>query len=95
VAQIINGGFEEAAFGDGSVRQILPGEKALPGWIVSDGSITWYKNGDNLNGNALSAHTGDLAINLLRWQCQDLRWQREGREHESDDLNSALSGIPG
>ena len=28
-AQIINGGFEEGAFGDGSVRQISPDEKAL------------------------------------------------------------------
>ena len=63
-AQIINAGFEEGAFGDGSVRQISPDEKALPGWSVSDGQITWYKNGYSLNGNALSPHTGDLALNL-------------------------------
>jgi hypothetical protein len=30
-AQIINGGFEEGAFGDGSVREVSRGETALSG----------------------------------------------------------------
>ena len=61
---IRNGGFEEGAFGDGSVRQILPGDSALPGWTVAGDSLAWYKSAFDLNGYALSPHGGDLAIDL-------------------------------
>jgi hypothetical protein len=67
-AQIINGGFEERAFGDGSVRQILPGEEALPGWTVNDSPVAWYTNGyeppNALKPIGVAPHTGTLAMNL-------------------------------
>ena len=67
-AQIINGGFEEGAFGDGSVRQILPGEEALPGWTVNDSPVAWYTNGyeppNALKPIGVAPHTGTLAMNL-------------------------------
>src|SRR5690349_10784269 len=65
MAEILrNGGFEQGVFGDGSVRQILPGDSTLPGWTVGGGPISWYRSGFNLGGNALSPHTGDFAVNL-------------------------------
>jgi PEP-CTERM motif len=77
--QIINGGFEEGAFGDGSVRQILPGEEALKGWTVNDNPVAWYTNGyeppNALKPIAVAPHTGNLAINLcdgsVAKQCDD------------------------
>jgi hypothetical protein len=67
-AQIINGGFEEGAFGDGSVRQILPGEEALPGWTVNDSPVAWYTNGyeppNALKPIGVAPDTGTLAMNL-------------------------------
>ena len=64
-AQIINGGFEQGAFGDGSVRQIQPGDSTtLPGWAISGDSLAWYKTGFTLEGNSLSPHEGNFAINL-------------------------------
>ena len=36
-AQLINGGFEEGAFGDGSVREVPRNDSTtLPGWTVDD-----------------------------------------------------------
>src|SRR5271154_5103352 len=65
-AQIIDGGFEEGAFGDGSVRQILPGEEALTGWTVNDNPIAWYTNGyeppNALKPIGVAPHSGNLAI---------------------------------
>ena len=52
-------------FGDGSVRQISPGDSTtLPGWTVSGDSLAWYKDGFTLEGNSLSPHEGNLALNL-------------------------------
>src|ERR1700733_15852361 len=44
-AQIINGGFEEGAFGGGRVREVSRGDTALSGWTVNDNPIAWYANG--------------------------------------------------
>ena len=45
-AQIINGGFEQGTFGDGSVRQIRAGDNTtLPGWTVNDNPLAWYTTG--------------------------------------------------
>jgi hypothetical protein len=67
-AQIINGGFEEGAFGDGSVRQVLPGDEALPGWSVNDNPVAWYTNGyeppNALRPIGVAPHSGSLAMNL-------------------------------
>ena len=63
-AQIINGGFEEGVFGDGSVRQILPGPEALPGWTARGNPLFWYTTGYSLNQIGLTPHSGDFAINL-------------------------------
>ena len=64
-ADVVNGGFEQGVFGDGSVRQILPGDSAaLPGWTVRGDSLAWYKDGYILEGNSLSPHEGNLALNL-------------------------------
>jgi Protein of unknown function (DUF642) len=65
MAGLVNGGFEQGAFGDGSVRQILPGDGAtLPGWAVSGDSVAWYRDGFTLDDNTLRPHEGDLALNL-------------------------------
>jgi Protein of unknown function (DUF642) len=64
-AALVNGGFEQGVFGDGSVRQIAPGDDTtLPGWTVRGDSLAWYKDGFILEGNSLSPHEGDLALNL-------------------------------
>ena len=64
-ADVVNGGFEQGVFGDGSVRQILPGDSTtLPGWTVRGDSLAWYKDGFILEGNWLSPHEGNLALNL-------------------------------
>ena len=38
-AQIINGGFEDGTFGDGSVREVSRGDTALSGWAVDDNPL--------------------------------------------------------
>ena len=64
-ADLVNGGFEQGVFGDGSVRQILPVDSTtLPGWTVSGNSLAWYKTGFALEGNSLSPHEGNFALNL-------------------------------
>jgi hypothetical protein len=67
-AQIINGGFEEGAFGDGSVREVSRGDTALPGWTVNENPIAWYKSGyeppNALKPIEVTPHGGNLAINL-------------------------------
>jgi hypothetical protein len=45
-AQIINGGFEEGGFGDGSVREVSRDDSTtLSGWTVNDNPVAWYTNG--------------------------------------------------
>jgi hypothetical protein len=64
---ITNGGFEDGTFGDGSVRQVLPGDGALSGWTVNDNSIAWYTTGyepNPLKQIGLASHSGNLAVNL-------------------------------
>ena len=64
---IRNGGFEEGAFGDGSVRVISPGDKDLPGWSVNDNSLAWYTKGyepNPLKPIGVGPHSGNLAINM-------------------------------
>jgi hypothetical protein len=64
---IRNGSFEEGTFGDGSVRQIKPGDSALPGWTVNDNPIAWYTIGyepNPLKPIGVSPHSGNLAVNL-------------------------------
>ncbi len=65
---IVNGGFEDGVFGGGGSlsEQVLPGDgTTLPGWTVGpSGPLTWYENGFNLQQIALTAHTGDFALNL-------------------------------
>lgn len=64
---IANGGFEEGAFGDGSVRVISSGDTALTGWTINDNPIAWYANGYEPNPLApigVGPHSGNLAINL-------------------------------
>jgi hypothetical protein len=67
-AQIINGGFEEGTFGDGSVRQVREGDsRTLPGWTVNDNSLAWYTNGyepNPLKPIGVGPHSGNLAINM-------------------------------
>ncbi len=67
-AQIINGGFEDGTFGDGSVRFISPGDTALPGWTVNENPVFWYTSGyeppNPLTLIGVEPHTGNLAINL-------------------------------
>ena len=66
-AQIINGGFEEGAFGDGSVREVSRGDAALSGWTVNDNPIAWYTNGyepNPLTPIGVGTHSGNLAVNL-------------------------------
>jgi hypothetical protein len=67
-AQIINGGFEEGAFGDGSVREVSRGDTVLSGWTVNDNPIAWYTNGyeppNALKPIGVAPHSGNLAINL-------------------------------
>ncbi len=67
-AQIINGGFEEGAFGDGSVREVSRDDTALSGWTVNDNPIAWYTNGyeppNPLTPIGVGPHSGNLAINL-------------------------------
>ena len=69
---VVNGGFEDGTFGDGSVRQISPGDSTtLPGWTVNDNAVAWYTNRyeppnqpNPLRQIAVDAHNGDLAVNL-------------------------------
>jgi hypothetical protein len=66
-AQIINGGFETGAFGDGSVREVSRGDTALSGWMVNDNPIAWYTNGyepNPLKQIGVGPHSGNLAVNL-------------------------------
>jgi hypothetical protein len=68
-AQIINGGFEEGAFGDGSVREVPRNDSTtLPGWTVNDNPVAWYTNGyeppNALKQIGVATHTGNLAMNL-------------------------------
>jgi hypothetical protein len=67
-AQIINGGFEEGAFGDGSVREVSRDDTALSGWTVNDNPIGWYTNGyeppNALKPIGVAPHSGNRAINL-------------------------------
>jgi hypothetical protein len=66
-AQIINGGFENGTFGDGSVREVSRGDTALSGWTVNDNPIAWYTNGyepNPLRQIGVGPHSGNLAINL-------------------------------
>ncbi len=64
-ADVVNGGFEQGVFGDGSVRQVSPSDSTtLPGWTVRGDSLAWYKDGFILEGNSLSPHEGNLALNL-------------------------------
>jgi Protein of unknown function (DUF642) len=71
---VANGGFEDGSLppvGDGSVRQISPGDTSISGWTVNarpDSPIAWYTNGyeppNNLQQIAVGAHNGNLAVNL-------------------------------
>jgi hypothetical protein len=64
---ITNGGFEDGAFGDGSVRTIKPGDTALSGWTVNDNPIDWYAKGyepNPLNPIGVGPHSGNLAVNM-------------------------------
>jgi Protein of unknown function (DUF642)/PEP-CTERM motif len=66
-AQIVNGGFEEGTFGDGSVRQILPGKETLPGWTVKDNPVDWYETGyepNPLQPIGVGPHSGSFAVDL-------------------------------
>jgi hypothetical protein len=66
-AQIINGGFEDGAFGDGSVREVSRGDTALSGWTVIENPIAWYTKGyepNPLNLIGVGPHSGNLAVNL-------------------------------
>jgi len=64
---ITNGGFEDGAFGDGSVRTIKPGDTALSGWAVNDNPIDWYAKGyepNPLKPIGVGPHSGNLAVNM-------------------------------
>jgi hypothetical protein len=64
---ITNGGFEDGAFGDGSVRPIKPGDTALSGWTVNDNPIDWYAKGyepNPLKPIDVGPHSGNLAVNM-------------------------------
>jgi hypothetical protein len=66
-AQIINGSFEDGAFGDGSVREVSRGDTALSGWTVIENPIGWYTNGyepNPLKPIDVGPHSGNLAVNL-------------------------------
>jgi PEP-CTERM motif len=66
-AQIINGGFEDGAFGDGSVREVSRGDTALSGWTVIENPIAWYTKGyepNPLNPIGVGPHSGNLAVSL-------------------------------
>jgi PEP-CTERM motif len=66
-AQIINGGFEDGTFGDGSVREVSRGDTALSGWTVDDNPLAWYATGyepNPLKPIGVGPHSGDLAINM-------------------------------
>jgi PEP-CTERM motif len=67
-AQIVNGGFEEGTFGDGSVRQVRETDsRTLPGWTVDSNPLSWYTTGyepNNLKQITVSPHSGDLAVSL-------------------------------
>jgi hypothetical protein len=60
---VANGGFEQGYPG-GSSQQVDGVHTFLSGWTVSDNTLTWYENGFNLNQIAITAHSGDLAVNL-------------------------------
>lgn len=65
---ITNGGFEDGAFGDGSVREVPRGDSTtLPGWTVNDNSVAWYTTGyepNPLEPIGVGPHSGNLAINM-------------------------------
>jgi Protein of unknown function (DUF642) len=64
---IRNGGFEDEAFGDGSVRVISPGGNDLPGWTVHENPIDWYTTGyepSPLIPIGVGPHSGSFAVNL-------------------------------
>jgi hypothetical protein len=66
-AQIINGGFEDGTFGDGSVREVSRGDTALSGWAVDDNPLAWYTTGyepNPLKPIGVGPHSGNLAVNL-------------------------------
>ena len=70
-----NGGFEDGAFGDGSVREISPGDTALSGWTVNDNPIAWYTKGyepNPLKPIGVGPHSGNLAVNLCDGSVADL-----------------------
>ena len=67
-AQIVNGGFEEGTFGDGSVRQVRETDsRTLPGWTVDTNPLSWYTTGyepNPLTPIGVGPHRGDLAVSL-------------------------------